>query len=190
MKIVKSPQTIPQTIPQTMSARRARIAAILTAKPVASQHALGQLLQSEGIKVTQATLSRDLESIGAVKQIDASGEVRYVMFAAGTSGSEPGANADLVGRIVSDVLIGAESAQNIAVLHTPPGAAHYLAETLDRSGASDIVGTVAGDDTVLVVMRTTEAALDLCARLLRLAERSGTTIPTSAVGGARKRRTS
>ncbi len=187
MKIVKSPQTIPHTIPQTMSARRARIAAILTAKPVASQHALGQLLQSEGIKVTQATLSRDLEAIGAVKQNDASGKVRYVTNVAGV---EFGSNSDSVGKIVAEVLIGAEAAQNIAVLRTPPGAAHYLAGTLDRSGASDIVGTLAGDDTVLVVMRTTEAALDLCARLLRLAERSGTTIPTSAVSGARKRRTS
>ena len=106
------------------------------------------------------------------------------------AGVEIGSNPDSVGKIVAEVLIGAEAAQNIAVLRTPPGAAHYLAGTLDRSGASDIVGTLAGDDTVLVVMRTTEAALDLCALLLRLAERSGTAIPTSAVGGARKRRTS
>ena len=187
MKIVKSPQTATQTIPQTMPARRARIVAILTAKQVASQHELGELLLAEGISVTQTTLSRDLEAIGAVKQNDASGKVRYVTNVAGV---EIGSNPDSVGKIVAEVLIGAESALNIAVLHTPPGAAHYLAGTLDRSGASDIVGTLAGDDTVLVVMRTTEAALDLCARLLRLAERSGTAIPTSAVGGARKRRTS
>ncbi len=183
MKIV----AVPQTTPQTMSARRARITAILAAEPVASQHALGELLLAEGISVTQTTLSRDLEAIGAVKQNDASGKVRYVTNVAGV---EIGSNPDSVGKIVAEVLIGAEAAQNIAVLRTPPGAAHYLAGTLDRSGASDIVGTLAGDDTVLVVMRTTEAALDLCARLLRLAERSGTAIPTSAVGGARKRRTS
>lgn len=183
MKIV----AVPQTKPQTMPARRARIASILAAEPVASQYELGQLLLAEGISVTQTTLSRDLEAIGAVKQNDASGSVRYVTNGAGV---EFGSNSDSMGKIVAEVLIGAEAAQNIAVLHTPPGAAHYLAGTLDRSGASDIVGTVAGDDTVLVVMRTTEAALDLCARLLRLAERSGTTIPTSAVGGARKRRTS
>ena len=183
MKIV----AVPQTTPQTMPARRARITSILAAEPVASQHALGELLLAEGISVTQTTLSRDLEAIGAVKQNDASGKVRYVTNVAGV---EIGSNPDSVGKIVAEVLIGAEAAQNIAVLRTPPGAAHYLAGTLDRSGASDIVGTLAGDDTVLVVMRTTEAALDLCARLLRLAERSGTAIPTSAVGGARKRRTS
>ncbi|MSX64909.1 MAG: arginine repressor, partial [Actinobacteria bacterium] len=68
MKIVKSPQTATQTIPQTMPARRARIVAILTAKQVASQHELGELLLAEGISVTQTTLSRDLEAIGAVKQ--------------------------------------------------------------------------------------------------------------------------
>ena len=175
------------TTPQTMPARRARIASILATKPVASQHELGQLLLAEGIRVTQTTLSRDLESIGAVKQTDASGRVRYVTHAAG---AEFGANPDSVSRIVADVLIGAESAQNIAVLRTPPGAAHYLAGTLDRSGATDIVGTVAGDDTVLVVMRTAEGALDLCARLLRVAERTGTTIQTSATTGARQRRSS
>ncbi|PHX61153.1 MAG: arginine repressor [Actinobacteria bacterium] len=187
MKIVTVPQATPQTMPQTMPARRARIASILATKPVASQHELGELLLAEGISVTQTTLSRDLEAIGAVKQNDVSGQVRYVTNIAGV---EFGPNSDSVSKIVAEVLIGAEAAQNIAVLRTPPGAAHYLAGTLDRSGSTDIVGTVAGDDTVLVVMRTAEAALELCVRLLRLAERSGTTIPTSAVGGARKRRTS
>lgn len=179
MKIVSAPQTMP--------ARRARIAVILASRPVSSQHELGQLLLAEGVNVTQTTLSRDLESIGAVKRVDAGGEPRYVID---ERGSEPGANVELVTRIVADVLIGAEAAQNIAVLRTPPGAAHYLAGTLDRSGAPDIVGTVAGDDTVMVVMRTEAAALDLCARLLRVAERSGTTMQTSAHVGARQRRSS
>lgn len=187
MKMVSAPQTKAQTMPQTMPARRARIAGILASQPVSSQHELGQLLIAEGISVTQTTLSRDLESIGAVKQTDAAGQTRYILTAAG---SAPGANSDLLGRIVADVLIGAESAQNIAVLQTPPGAAHYLAGTLDRSGSSNIVGTVAGDDTVLVVMRNPKAAIDLCSRLLRLAERARTTVQTSAPGGARQRRSS
>lgn len=173
-----------------MTARRARICVLLDTGAVTSQHELGQLLVAEGIKVTQATLSRDLESIGAVKQIDADGQIRYVTPTADTTRSPGRSHSDLVSRIVADVLVGADAAQNIAVLHTPPGAAHYLAGTLDRSGWQEIVGTVAGDDTVLVVMRSDQAALEFCARLVRVAERAGTTVQTSATGGARQRRSS
>ena len=173
--------------PQTMPARRARIAASLASRTVSSQHELGQLLLAEGVSVTQTTLSRDLESIGAIKQTDAAGQPRYVLA---TTGSSLGSNSDLMGRIVAEVLIGAEAAQNIAVLHTPPGAAHYLAGTLDRSGSADVIGTVAGDDTVLVVTRNSKAAVDLCTRLLRLAERTGVARQTTAISDLPQRRSS
>ena len=78
-----------------------------------------------------------------------------------------------IGRVVTDVLVGAQAAQNIAVLHTPPGAAHYLAGYLDRAHFDQIVGTVAGDDTIMVVMTTNQAASDFCANLLSLADRRG-----------------
>ncbi len=77
-------------------------------------------------------------------------------------------------RIATELLVRAEAAGNIAVVHTPPGAAQFLAGHLDRSTALEIVGSVAGDDTVLIVMRTPDAASDLCTTLLRMADQRRT----------------
>lgn len=151
-----------------MNARRARIRTILESREVGSQAELGSLLAIEGIDATQATLSRDLDAIGAVKAPTSKGQVRYVVPADAVSRIEPG--ADAVARIAADVLLSAEPAMNMAVLRTPPGAAMYLAGTLDRSGAEGIVGTVAGDDTVFVVLRSEAEAASLCRRLLQLAD--------------------
>ncbi len=158
----------PSRVPQTMAARRARIIELLESTQVTSQAQLSDLLDSEGFKVTQATLSRDLESLGAVKDSSNTGGGRYVLRdAAVVTRLQP--STDALGRIAADVLVSAEAAQNIAVLRTPPGAAQYLAGCLDRLGDDGIVGTVAGDDTVLVVLRTTAAAEAMCTRLLALA---------------------
>ena len=163
--------------PRTMTARRARISAIIATMTVASQDELGTLLAAEGIHVTQATLSRDLDAIGAVKEIDEGGRSHYALADHGsidTSIPTPGTDAALA-RVAGEVLVRAEAAGNIAVLHTPPGAAQFLAGHLDRSATIESVGSVAGDDTIILVMRTPRAARDLCARLLRLAEQRRTT---------------
>ncbi len=73
-------------------------------------------------------------------------------------------------RVAEELLVRAEAAGNIAVIHTPPGAAQFLAGHLDRSTLVDSVGSVAGDDTIILVMRTPRAAAELCAMLLKLAE--------------------
>ena len=164
--IVMSPDA--SRVPQTMAARRARIIELLEATQVTSQSQLSDLLADEGFNVTQATLSRDLEALGAVKDSSTAGGSRYVLRdAAVVTRLQP--STDALGRIAADVLVSAEPAQNIAVLRTPPGAAQYLAGCLDRFGDDGIVGTVAGDDTVLVVLRTTGDAKALCTRLLALA---------------------
>lgn len=155
--------------PLSMVARRARIAELLAELPIASQHDLRGRLLAEGINVTQATVSRDLEAIGAVKRLGTDGAVQYEIVQPTVSRLSPSNGTDALARIASDVLLDAEAALNIAVLHTPPGAAHYLAGFLDRTNVTDLVGTVAGDDTVIVVMRSVEAAGDLCERLLALA---------------------
>jgi transcriptional regulator of arginine metabolism len=163
--------------PRTMTARRARITAIITTATVGSQDELGALLAAEGIRVTQATLSRDLDAIGAVKEVDDTGRSHYVLADHGsvdTSIPTLGTDAALA-RVAGEVLVRAESAGNIAVLHTPPGAAQFLAGHLDRSASIESVGSVAGDDTIILVMRTPRAAKDLCTRLLRLAEQRRTT---------------
>ena len=159
------------TAPHTMSARRARISTLLASRRVGSQDDLGRLLAEEGFTVTQATLSRDLEAIGAVKVADSHG-VHYVLSgraAKDTSLPVDGADQALA-KAAQELLLGADAAQNIAVLHTPPGAAQYLAGHVDRSSRFDSVGSVAGDDTIILIMRSAKAARDLCREMLGLAE--------------------
>lgn len=158
------------TATRTQGARRARIRAILGERPISSQAELRAVLASEGIDVTQATLSRDLDALGAVKEHSSDGRVRYAVpdGVIARIGPEP------VARLAREFLLSAEAAQNLAVLRTPPGGAMVLAGALDRSGIdgdAGIVGTVAGDDTVMVVLRTAEEAEALCRRLLGLVER-------------------
>ena len=161
--------------PRTMAARRARITALLSTTIIGSQDELRVALAEEGIMVTQTTLSRDLDGLGARRVADENGSVQYLLPDSGNQPLNSDSGRDALSRIVADVLIGVEAAMNIAVLHTPPGAAHYLAGTLDRSGLRGMVGSVAGDDTVLVVMRTAEDAAVFCSDLLRLADRTRTT---------------
>ena len=158
--------------PHTMAARRALVSQILASRDVSSQEELGQLLADEGFHVTQATLSRDLDAIGAVKVVGAEGRHAYSVSGASavdTSIPTAGAEAAVV-RLAADLLIRAEAAGNIAVLHTPPGAAQFYAGHIDRSSNLGVVGSVAGDDTIILVMRTNRQAQDLCDRLLRAAE--------------------
>ena len=177
------------TPPRTMAARRARIAELIQEDAVQSQEQLRECLASEGLEVTQTTLSRDLEAIGAVKTQHPEFGSRYVL--AHSQVVTHLAMANSIGRVVTDVLVGARSAQNIAVLHTPPGAAHYLAGYLDRGHFDQIVGTVAGDDTIMVVMTTNESAAEFCATLLSLADRRGETpAPDTAVRTTQQRRSS
>ena len=138
------------TGPVTRAGRHARIVALIRDKAVRSQTELAELLAGEGVQVTQATLSRDLEELGAVKLHGA-----YLVPEDGqrplreTTGQGP---ARLL-RLLRELLTGVDASGNIAVLRTPPGAAQFLASALDRSGLTDVVGTIAGDDTILVVAR-------------------------------------
>jgi transcriptional regulator of arginine metabolism len=135
--------------PQTKASRHARIVAVIRDQSVHSQTELAELLAAAGIQVTQATLSRDLEELGAVKVSGA--------YLIPEDGNRPlrqseQAPARLV-RLLRELLTGADASGNLVVLRTPPGAAQFLASALDRSGLPDVVGTIAGDDTILVVAR-------------------------------------
>lgn len=156
--------------PRTMNARRARIRTILEVHAVASQAELASLLAAEGIEATQATISRDLDALGAVKVTGPDGQVRYAVPSDALPRIEP--SVDGVARLAGELLLSAEPAMNMAVLRTPPGGAMYLASSIDRSGADGVLGTVAGDDTVFVVTRTPADAASLCRRLLQLADRT------------------
>jgi transcriptional regulator of arginine metabolism len=135
--------------PGTRAARHARIVELIRDKAVRSQTELAELLGVDGVQVTQATLSRDLEELRAVKV----GGV-YVIPEDGMPALRPveQAPARLI-RLLRELLNSVDVSGNLVVLRVPPGAAQFLASALDRSGLPDVVGTIAGDDTILVVAR-------------------------------------
>jgi transcriptional regulator of arginine metabolism len=143
------------TAPVTRTARHARISALIRQRPVRSQIELAELLAADGVQVTQATLSRDLEELGAAKVRGTDGgPAVYVIPDEGEPPMRPAeqAPARLV-RLLRELLTGTDASGNLVVLRTPPGAAQFLASALDRSGLPEVVGTIAGDDTILVVAR-------------------------------------
>ncbi|MEN3309712.1 MAG: transcriptional regulator of arginine metabolism [Micromonosporaceae bacterium] len=143
------------TAPITRTARHARITALIRQRAVRSQIELAELLATEGVQVTQATLSRDLEELGAAKVRGTDGgPAVYVIPDEGEPPMRPAeqAPARLV-RLLRELLTGTDASGNLVVLRTPPGAAQFLASALDRCGLPEVVGTIAGDDTILVVAR-------------------------------------
>jgi transcriptional regulator of arginine metabolism len=135
---------------------------------VRSQDELAERLIDVGIRVTQATLSRDLEELGAVRLRGPDGALVYALP---PEDEQLTSAIESLARTAADLLLSAEASGNLVVAHTPPGAAQLLASMIDRAGLDAVLGTVAGDDTVLIVARGTGA--DIAALLLRLAERPG-----------------
>ena len=154
----------------TRSARHARIAELIAAVPVTSQTQLGRLLAESGVEVTQATLSRDLEELGAVKLRGSDGAPASYVLPPENAPLRPaqGVPARLT-RMLGDLLTDAAGSANLAVLRTPPGAAQFLASALDKVGLPDVLGTIAGDDTLLVVSRDPAGGQALADHLLALA---------------------
>lgn len=150
----------------TRAGRHARIVAILAQHQVRSQSELARLLAAEGIDTTQATLSRDLDELGAVKLRAPDGGVGvYVVPEDGAPVRGVSGGTDRLARLLAELLVSADASGNIAVLRTPPGAAQYLASALDRASLPDIVGTIAGDDTIFVVAREPADGATLAARI-------------------------
>ena len=141
--------------PASKTARHARITALIRDRAVRSQAELGDLLAAEGLATTQATLSRDLEELGAVKVRGTDGTAAaYVIPEDGSGPLRTAEQApERLRRLLRELLTGADASGNLVVLRTPPGAAQFLASAFDRSGLPDVVGTIAGDDTILVVAR-------------------------------------
>jgi transcriptional regulator of arginine metabolism len=150
---------------KSVSARRAKAISLIKAGVVHSQSDLVKLLKKAGFVVTQATASRDLEEIGAVRGRNSDGDSVYVI-----SASSDGAIAASM-PLPSDLILSVEASGNLAVVRTPPGGAQYLASTLDNSSISSIIGTIAGDDTVLVVSKKATGGADLAKELLSYASK-------------------
>lgn len=137
------------------SQRRALIAKFIKQGGVESQSHLVKLLAREGVKVTQATASRDLEDLGAVRIRDAGGEFQYSISDDATS--KPASAANLI--------LSVTASGNLAVVRTPPGGAQLLASAIDRNSLNgalkSAIGTIAGDDTVLVISKTANGGAEL-----------------------------
>ena len=118
------------------------------------------MLKKAGFDVTQATASRDLEELGAVRSRSESGELIYQL---GTTADGSIARSM---PLPSDLILSVESSGNLAVVRTPPGGAQFLASSLDNSGLENIIGTIAGDDTVLVVSKKAAGGAELAKELL------------------------
>lgn len=157
------------TAPASRTARQAKILDILANSRVTSQVQLSELLLDEGIDITQATLSRDLDELGATKVRPASGgrsfytvNIQDASLAEASSGPR-----DKLRRMLEELVVSVDYSANMAVLRTPPGAAQYLASFIDRVGLETVVGTIAGDDTIFVLARDPitgkELARDLAA---------------------------
>ena len=142
--------------PLTKTARQARIVALLEQRRIRSQVELAELLADDGVQVNQGTLSRDLVEVGALRVRDHTGHLVYAVPGDGgdrTPLGEFAAFENRLARLCGEVLVSAESSANLVVLRTPPGAAQYFASAVDRVAWPDILGTIAGDDTVLLITR-------------------------------------
>ena len=162
-----------------MKARRqALVLEIVHREPVRSQEQLRRRVRAAGFDVTQATLSRDLEELGAVKLRGSDGAPASYVLPPENAPLRPAQAAPArLTRLLADLLTNAEGSANLAVLRTPPGAAQFLASALDKVGLPDVLGTIAGDDTLLVVSRAPDGGPALADRLRALAERTPAIYP-------------
>ena len=187
------------TTPLTKTARHARIADILAREQVRSQEELADLLERyASVHVTQATLSRDLDELGVVRLRSGGALVYALPEEPGGPGSHPGgpgshpagpgshppgpgshpagARAESphdarLARYLGELMTSAEASANLVVLRTPAGAAQFLASVIDHAALPSVLGTVAGDDTVLMIARDPAGGAALAADFLRRAER-------------------
>jgi transcriptional regulator of arginine metabolism len=171
-------------IPVTKGARQQRIIELLESGQVRSQAELADRLTADGLSVTQATLSRDLVELDAVKVRSASGALVYAVPGEGGDRTpvvrETAASEARLSRLCADLLVSSESSANLVVLRTPPGAANFLAAAMDKAELSDVLGTIAGDDTVLVIARDPAGGGALEQRFLDLANGIIRTPPAGA----------
>jgi transcriptional regulator of arginine metabolism len=158
----------------TKAARQRTIVDLVWRHEVRSQNELADLLTHEGFAVTQTTLSRDLVELGAVKVRAGSGGLVYAVPGEGGDRSPVAGVAReqldaRLGRLCEELLVTAEASANLVVLRTPPGGAQFLASAIDASAVPAVLGTIAGDDTVLLVTRDPDGGRTVADRFLALA---------------------
>lgn len=150
----------------TRTARQHRIASLLEQYKVTNQAQLVALLEADGVHVTQTTASRDLEELGAVKVREPGGAIVYEIPELPAKRVVP---EEHLARVMCDWVVDVAKSGNLVVLHTPPGSAHVVASAIDRAGMSEIIGTVAGDDTIMIVVSESSTAIKVARKMAQLA---------------------
>jgi transcriptional regulator of arginine metabolism len=156
----------------TKHQRQHRITKLLEAQAVTSQAQLVTLLSDQGVEATQTTVSRDLEDLGAVKVRLPGGDTAYALPELPVHQIAP---EDHLRRVLGEWVVEVAASANLVVLRTPPGSAHVVGSALDRSGLDAVIGTVAGDDTVLVIVDDAVGGRTMAARLSDVAGIAGET---------------
>ena len=146
--------------------RQHRVARLLAEHDITSQTQLVELLAAEGVAATQATVSRDLDDLGAIKVRAGGGDTVYAIPELPTEQHAP---EDHLRRVCGEWVVEVAHSANLVVLRTPPGSAHVVASALDRTGVPGMLGTVAGDDTLLVVVDEATGGASMARRLRELA---------------------
>ena len=144
--------------------RQAKILEIITTGNVETQEQLLQELRDAGFLSTQATISRDIKELRIVKELTSMGTYRYT-----TSAKEVGGTfSTRLNTIFRECVTGFDYAQNLVVIHTLPGLASAAGSAVDAMNMSFVLGTLAGDDTVMIVMRDSNAAAAFCGEIKKL----------------------
>ncbi|MBI2200783.1 MAG: arginine repressor [Armatimonadetes bacterium] len=142
-----------------------KIREIVRREPLATQQDLVRALRREGITVTQGTISRDIKRLGLVKVLDGSGRYRYALPGAVPAGARPLSTLQRLHIAFDEFVAGVESALDLILVKTGPGGAPPVAQAIDDMGWPDVAGTIAGEDTILVVPRSRRAGRSVLRRL-------------------------
>jgi transcriptional regulator of arginine metabolism len=150
----------------TKTQRQHRINELLEREVISTAAQIVGRLNAEGIAATQATVTRDLQELGTVKIRDEHGTRRIVVGGASLSSPAP---LDHLRRMMGEWVVSVESSASLVVVRTPPGCAHVVASALDRSALEGVLGSVAGDDTILVIASEKRGGEDLAREFRALA---------------------
>ncbi|MDX6278589.1 MAG: transcriptional regulator of arginine metabolism [Nocardioidaceae bacterium] len=162
------------TVSDTKTARQQLIVELLGHQLVRSQGDLAELLDRRGVSATPSTISRDLVELDAVRVRHPDGGLVYAVPAEGGDRTprpapDSAAAQGRLARICRELLVSAEASANLVILRTPPGAAQYFASAVDHADQQDLLGTIAGDDTVMVICRDPLGGDAVARRLMALA---------------------
>lgn len=141
--------------------RHKEILEIITQYDISTQTELANLLRKRNFRITQATVSRDIKELGLVKSNDAYGNHKYVL----PMESSGGRKLNRLERVILDTVTEVDSTENLVLIKTLPGSANLLASLLDHTDWFEMMGTIAGDDTVLIILKSKADAPIICERI-------------------------